>query len=112
MNGCGIDTECSSRKCVRVPPQEARSKPELLRDLAHYYGTRLTPTNVYLVALPAVPNGVPEIHYSLEERKYYFDGEEVDAPACVPTGASFCDSPRAGGSNLDSAVGGQFESVP
>ena len=65
----------------RIRYASVRSKPELLRDLAHYYGTRLTPTHVYLIAGPSVPSGVPEIHYSLEERKYYFDGVEVDAPA-------------------------------
>ena len=65
----------------RIRYASVRSKPELLRDLAHYYDARLTHTYVYLIARPTVPNGIPEIRYNLEERKYYFDEEEVDAPA-------------------------------
>ena len=64
----------------RIRYASVRSKPELLKDLKYYFGTRLNDGIVYYLPNPTVPTGVPRIHYSLAERKYYFDGLEIDAP--------------------------------
>ena len=65
----------------RIRYASVRSKPELLEDLRQFFGTRLTKKKVFFLPLSTVPTGVPSIHYDLEERKFYFDGREIDAPA-------------------------------
>ena len=65
----------------RIRYASVRSKPELLNDLKQYFGTRLTPDNIFFLPLPSCPTGVPRIHYSRGDRKFYFDGKEIDAPA-------------------------------
>ncbi len=64
----------------RIRYASVRSKPELLKDLAHYFGTRLNEGEVHFLRKPTVPSGVPRIHYHLGDRKFYFDGKEIDAP--------------------------------
>ena len=65
----------------RIRYASVRSKPELLKDLDHFFSTRLTKDAVLFIPKATVPGNVPEIRYRLKDRKYYFDGDLVEPPS-------------------------------
>ena len=65
----------------RIRYASVRSKPELLKDLEHFFSTRLTKESVLFIPKATVPGNVPEIRYRLKDRKYYFDGDLVEPPS-------------------------------
>ena len=65
----------------RIRYASVRSKPELLKDLHHFYGTRLTPDEVIFLPKANVPSTVPAIRYHLKDRRFFFDGELVEPPS-------------------------------
>ncbi len=61
----------------RIRYASVRSKPELMSDLKRFFSTRFTKSSVYFISKSNVPRSVPLIHYDLNLRKYFFDGEAV-----------------------------------
>ena len=64
----------------RIRYASVRSKPELLADLTHYFRPSLSDTFVFFNIRGTTPSGVPAIKYCLKNRRFFFDGLEIDAP--------------------------------
>ena len=65
----------------RIRYASVRSKPELLKDLAHHFDT--TQEENKIIFRPRKQHhfrGVPMISYHLKEKQYYFDGKGVNVP--------------------------------
>ena len=55
----------------RIRYASVRSKPELLRDLLRHFTTKEEEGVIY---------GLPDIHYNLLRKKFFFDKDPVDVP--------------------------------
>ena len=68
----------------RIRYASVRSKPELLNDLRVHFQIRVVDLEkkrfIYFDPKIPVPR-LPRIHYSLQEKTFYFDGSPVDIPA-------------------------------
>ena len=64
----------------RIRYASVRSKPELLKDLAHHFDTDQKGHRIYLKPRQKHFRGVPSILYDLTEKQYYFDGRPVNVP--------------------------------
>ena len=65
----------------RIRYASVRSKPELLKDLAHHFDTCQVGNQI--VFKPRKQHhfrGVPTIHYDLKEKQFFFDGKGVNVP--------------------------------
>ena len=63
----------------RIRYAYVRSKPELLRDLLRHFTTKEEEGVIYFI--PRVPvRGLPDIHYNLLRKKFFFDKDPVDVP--------------------------------
>ena len=61
----------------RIRYASVRSKPELLNDLYHYFGTSFDGQRVKFLKKSNVPRDVPSIEYDLKDRSFFFDGVPV-----------------------------------
>ena len=68
----------------RIRYASVRSKPELLFDLQRYFGTSFDGSTVMFLHKPNCPRNLPSIHYSLEDRQFYFDGCPMKPSAKLP----------------------------
>ena len=65
----------------RIRYASVRSKPELLKDLAHHFDTSQVGNRVEFTPRKQHHfRGVPTIHYDLKEKQFYFDGRGVNVP--------------------------------
>ena len=64
----------------RIRYASVRSKPELLKDLAHHFDTEQRGHRICLKPRLKHSRGVPSIQYDLTEKQYYFDGRPVNVP--------------------------------
>lgn len=64
----------------RIRYASVRSKPELLRDLAHHFETSQEGHKVIFKPKLIHFRGVPTILYDLKEKQFYFDGHSVNVP--------------------------------
>lgn len=65
----------------RIRYASVRSKPELLKDLAHHFDTSQVGNRVEFTPRKQHHfRGVPTIHYDLKEKQFYFDGKGVNVP--------------------------------
>ena len=74
----------------RIRYASVRSKPELLADLANYFDARIRDDFVVFTARKTTPHGVPAIQYCIPDRRFHFDGEEIDAPTQSRAHPRFC----------------------
>ena len=64
----------------RIRYASVRSKPELLRDLAHHFSTCQDGQRIIFQPRKKHFRGVPTIQYDLKEKQFYFDGRSVNVP--------------------------------
>ena len=65
----------------RIRYASVRSKPELLKDLAHHFDTTVEKGTIVFTSKQCHGfRGIPEISYNLKEKKFYFDGRGVNVP--------------------------------
>ena len=65
----------------RIRYASVRSKPELLKDLAHHFDTSQEgDTIMFKPRKQHHFRGVPLIKYHLREKQYFFDGKPVNVP--------------------------------